>query len=420
MAINWNDPAAKEWALNNPEEAAKYGYNPNGENVATNAEETATPAASPGMSQEEILRYLGEIQGGSEETQMAIAQMGVEGALEQQKRQQEFLDKASGQAIDYYTPFREGGQYWLQKAKDQIEGGAPKYSWDKQFTYDTWKTPQTWDEYSKTRLTPEGAKTSPYYGLYQFQKEQQDLASNKALRARGLYGSGAGMKEALNKQSGIDENFTANEYNRALGEYQQDTAQKLQEHNIGYEEAKQKYGMSYDQYNKAFGVEQGQWTDKLNTNLGLGDYAYKAATGMANARIGQGNQLGQGAIQTGNTIAGLMSSAGSGIGASYNAQGNQAVSSLNNANTTALGYAGLAAGQQNYSDANATNLTLGGLTAASGIARSGIDAYRYYNKPSTSVDNSYYDNYGYGTGGGVGMEGYNNILDSSYGGSYGL
>lgn len=389
MAINWKDPAALEWAQNNPEEAVKYGYNPNGENVAANAEEPTTPAASPGMSQEEIFRYLGEIQGGSEETQMEIARIGVEGALEQQRRQQEFLDKSSEQAIGYYQPFRDGGQYWLQKAKDQIEGGAPKYSWDKQFNYDTWKTPQTWDEYSKKRLTSEGAKTSPYYGLYQFQKEQQDLASNKALRARGMFGSGAGMKDALNKQSGIDEGFTAGEYNRALGEYTQDYNQQLQQHNIGYEEAKQKYGMSYDQYNKAFGVEQGQWTDRLNTNLGLGDYAWKAATGMANARIGQGNQLGQGAIQTGNTIAGLMSNAGSGIGASYNAQGNQAVSAFNNANTTALGYAGLASGQQNYAGANATGMALGGLTAASGIGRSLIDAYRYYNKPSPTEPTSW-------------------------------
>jgi hypothetical protein len=49
----------------------------------------------------------------------------------------------------------------------------------------------------------------------------------------------------------------------------------------------------------------------------------------------------------------------------------------------------------------------------------------YYNKPVSSVGttglpSSYVDNYGYGLSSGVPTDYYNNILDSQYGGSYGL
>jgi hypothetical protein len=366
-----------------------------------------------------ILDSMGENTEMGLEAMLAATEMGGQYALEQQKRQQGFLDKASEQAIGYYQPFLEGGMEWGRKAARQIEGGPPKYNWDKEFSYDPWSWDkkfehQKWDEYSKDRFTDEGIKKSPYYGLYQYQKEQQDQAMNKNLRSRGLYNSGAGMKQAMNAQSGIDEGFVAGEYNRARGEYATDYEQalndytrgyneKLQQHNIGYEEAKQKYGMSYDQYNKTFGVNQGQWTDELNTNLGLFDYAWKGAQGMANARIGQGNQLGTGAIQTGQTLAGLQSNLASGIGSAYNAQGNQMASLYNNAANNATTMAGINAGQSNWNTANTTNQWAAGAATAAGVGRNLWDAYRYYNSPSTSTGggsgpvSSPYD-YGFGGG----------------------
>ena len=324
------------------------------------------------MTDEDIIRILGENSQAGIEGQLEAARIGAEASLSGQRENRQYASESADKAAAIYAPWSQRGKGYMDEA-DTLRGqGPPQYGWNQQFSYDKWKTPQTWESYAGSRLTPEGAKTSPYYGLYQFQKQQQDLASNKALAARGLYGSGAGMKQALNAQSGIDEGFAANEYNRALAEYQQSYNQSLQEHNIGYEEAKQKYGMSYDQYNKTFGVQQGQYQDKLNTLYGLGDYGWKADVGTANARIGQGTQSGAGAVQSGNAIASLYGVTGSGIGQQYNAASNQL-----------LGLYGIQQGQQNYNNANQANLYGAGINAATGIARTGLDAYRYWNRPST-------------------------------------
>lgn len=379
---------------------------------------------------EAILAALGENTESSIAGMTGTASIGAEAALEQQRRQQEFLDKASKEAIGYYEPFITAGNYWGGRAKTMIDEGAPAYSWDKSFDYDTWKYDKefnapTWGEYSKDRFTTEGIKESPYYGLYQYQKEQQEAATNKALRARGAYNSGAGLKEALNKQSGIDESFTANEYNRArseydtdynqlLAKYTMDYNQKLQEHNIGYEEAKQKYGMTYDQYLKAFGVEQGQYTDKLNTMLGLREDQWRGSQGAANARIGEGNQLGQGAIQTGQTIAGLQSNLASGIGSAYNAQGNQLLGLYNTTANNATTLAGINAGANAANSANNTNAWLGGATAAAGAGRTLFDAYRYYNANNAPATTT-------GDGSGIydtGSYDYGNYWDTGGDGAY--
>ena len=264
----------------------------------------------------------------------------------------------------------------------------------------------------KNRLTPEGAKTSPYYGLYQFQKEQQDAEINKNLRARGLYGSGAGMKSALAAQTGLDEKFTADEYSRALNEYGLGRENKLQEylmdyeqalqgHNIGYEEAKQKYGMSYDQYLKEFGAKTGDYRDTLNTYLGLRQDQWLGTQATANAKFGAASQMGQGAIQTGQTLAGIQSSVASGIGSTYNAAANNA-STLWNAQQNRNQIQSLANQyQSNWNTGNQTNQALGYATLGSGLARTGLDAYRYYNQSTPTATTTYNNPYQVDYGGGA-------------------
>lgn len=384
-------------------------------------------ADTPGIDPAILELILGTSESGIE-AQMAMMGMGLEASEKKWKQQREDLLKAKEEAMGLYAPFREGGQYWLQEAKDQIEGGAPKYQKPEDFTYEQYKgqdpfqyetfkwgkdpyQAQGWDAYAKERLGKENIEKSPFYDLYQWQNEQQQDAIDKGLRARGMYGSGKGMTDALKASTGLEQQFTADEYGRAQQNYQmteeekwkayQDEYEKaLQGHTMGYGEAKDKYGMTEDQllrahnmgygeelqkygigvdnYNKAFGVEQGQWTDKLNTALGLGDYAWKAATGQANAQLGTGSQLGTGAIQTGNAQAALAGQTGQGIGSSYNALGNQLGSVYGNTLNYGLGLQGLNQGQANYDAANNINAWLGAGTLG---VKGGSALLNYWNTP---------------------------------------
>jgi hypothetical protein len=348
------------------------------------------------MTDEDILRLLGENANAGVEGQIESTRLGVEGALEQQRRQQEFLTEAANKAVEYYKPWSEAGQGYKSQMDQLMAGGAPQYQWSGSFKPETWKwdkgsyQAQPWDEYAKTHLGAENIKNSPFYDLYQWQNQQQQEAIDKGLRARGMYGSGAGMSDALKAKTGLEQQFTADEYNRALQNYMTGEQQKstqfqdeynkaLQAHNITYEEAKQKYGMDYDQYNKTFGIQQGQYADRLAQLTGLTNYGYLADAASANARIGQGNQMGQGAIQTGQTMAGLYGQQGQGLANSYNAQ-----------NNTLMNLYGIQQGQANWNAANQANQNLGLGNLAAGVLRTGAGIYNQYNQPSSGTTGSNY------------------------------
>jgi hypothetical protein len=379
-----------------------------------NPGEEAIPASTTGGGAD-METYLASILGAagiSAEAQIKMSQIGAESALEQQRNQQRFLTEGAEVAAGIYKPWSKRGQDYLKQYDWEINKGAPQYNWGREFTYEPWKWDKKFDyqslgDFSKERFTPEGMVKSPYYGLYQFQKDQQDQAINQSLRSRGLYNSGAGMKQSLNIQSGLDQKFAADEYGRGmteygvgydreLAQYLMDYEQQLQQHNTGYEEAKQKYGMSYDQYNKTFGVKSGQYTDRLGQLQSQGQYGWLADQATANAKFGASSQMGQGAIQTGQTMAGLQSSLSSGIGSTYNAAANTAAGLYNASAQRSLTQSLANQGQANYAAANSTNQNLGYATLASGLARSGLDAYRYYNQPSVPSTPTYNDP-GYGT-----------------------
>jgi hypothetical protein len=383
------------------------------------------------MSNEDIIKYLTENSEDSIEAQLAMAEMGYGYKDKWNQQAREDLLQAKGEAIDKYAPFREGGQYWLQQAKNQIEGGAPKYVQPADFEYEKYKgqdpfqykewkwgkdpyQSEGWDKYAKEHLGPENIEKSPFYDLYQWENEQQQKGIDQGLRARGMYGSGKGMSDALKAEVGLGERFAADEYGRAQQNYQMSDSEKwrayqdeyekaltghslnegqrkdqwamtedqlLRGHNMGYGETLQKYGIKNDNYNKAFGVEQGQWTDKLNTSLGLGDYAWKAATGQANAALNTGSQLGTGAYNTGNAGMSLASQTGQGIGSTYNALGNQLGGVYGNTLNYGLGIRGQDLDASYTDQANTGNAWLGAGTLGVKAGTSIYDLYNKYNKP---------------------------------------
>ena len=402
------------------------------------------------LTPEDILRMMGENQAGGEENAMEMLQMELAAQAEAADKARQYRTEMTDKGVAELRPFQQGGQWWGELAKQKILEGAPKYQAPTPFEYSDYKgqdpfkfdskyTPQTWDEFAKTRLGPENIKSSPFYDLYQWQNQQQQEGIDKGLRARGMYGSGAGMTDALKAKTGLEQQFAADEYGRGLQDYQMTEQQKIAKDSSDYGRAAQQYGMTEDQIrnaygtnskmalqkyglnvldpsDKAFKIAQGQWTDKLNTNLGLGDYAWKAATGQANAGLNVGSQLGTNAIQTGNTQAGLINNAGSNIGAGYNAYGNQLGSAFGNTLNYGLGLQGLNQGQSNWNAANNANLGLGIGTIGAGILN------RYLTPTKADTPSSYDPNrnYYWGSGGGVDANNYDNILDPSYGGQYGL
>ena len=93
------------------------------------------------------------------EGQLGAAKIGSEAALAQQAMQQQFLKEGAAEAAGLYAPFIQAGNYWGGRAKTMIDQGAPKYSWDKEFSYDPWKWDKefsydTWDQYSKEQAYP--------------------------------------------------------------------------------------------------------------------------------------------------------------------------------------------------------------------------------------------------------------------------
>lgn len=337
----------------------------------------------------------------STQASVQAAQVGVEGMLEQQKRQHEFLQEGYQEAEKRYTPFVDGGLWWLKQFQDMYKQGAPKYSWDKEFKYDEWNWDKEFEhesmgDFMKRRLGKENMASSPYYGLYQFQKEQQDADIQKSMRARGLYNSGAGMKNALRASTGMDQQFAADEYKRgsteygvdydqALTKYMMDYEQQLQSHSIGYEEARQKYGMDYDQYLKKFGADYGAYQDRMTQAANMGNYAWLGTQAISNAKLGVSTTAANNAIQTGQTIAALQSNLGNNITSTYNAQANNATN-LYNATQNRLLTSTLANQyQQNYNNANNANQNLAWASLATNLGRSAFDAYRYYNQPAAQT-----------------------------------
>ena len=159
------------------------------------------------------------------EGQKEAAQIGADAMLQQQANQQAFLKEGAAKAGELYSPYMTMGKGALDQAMGMIGQGAPQYSWTKQFQADPWSwnkgsyQAQPWDEYAKTHLGADNIKSSPFYDLYQWQNQQQQEGIDKQLRARGNYGSGSGMTNELKAKTGLEQQFTADEYNRALQNY---------------------------------------------------------------------------------------------------------------------------------------------------------------------------------------------------------
>ena len=312
--------------------------------------------------------------------QADIAKIYTDAMLQQQANQQAFIKEGAAKATDLYQPYVQGGQWWGQQAKDMIQQGAPQYQQQQGFSYAPLAPQQSWSDFAKTRLDPNNLQNSPEYGLYQWQNQQQQEGIDKALAARGQFGSGSGMTKELQAKTGLEQQFTADEYGHAQNEYQQAYNQAIQQHGIGYSEAQNAYQSALNNYNQAFGVQQGQYQDKLSQELGLMNYGWLGTQGTAGAQVGAASQMGQGAIQTGQAMMGLGGQQMQGMGSAYNSL-NSLYGSLAN---TGLGYAGLNQGQSNYNAANSTNLGLGLANLGVAGARAGYGIYNQYNP--TSVD----------------------------------
>jgi hypothetical protein len=117
------------------------------------------------------------------------------------------------------------------------------------------------------------------------------------------------------------------------------------------------------------------------------NYGWMADTARSNAYLNQGSQLNNSAIQTGQTTAQLQSSLMQGLNSTYNAQANNATQLYNSAQNRSLTQNLAQQAQNNWNKANDTNQNLAYATLGTNLARTGWDAYRYYNQPSSNLSN---------------------------------
>ena len=382
---------------------------------------TETGGSGGGMDPE-MLNYLAELFGGSAEVQKEVAQIGVQGVLDNTKLGQDFLK----QGADYYKGSMDNYAWPGYRALGDLEtlskpGNLPQFQWDKKFDYAPYEwnkewnyTPwdkelkyQTWNDFASNRLGPQNIKNSPFYDLYQFQNDQQQSAIEAAQRARGGFKTGAAMKEALAKSTGLEQQFTADEYNRALAEYATKTGQQgdeyskamqtwaantdlsaqkysqdfqdyLTKHSIGYSEASDKYTKDWDQELKKYMLQYGLKQDELNNVRQMVNMGFTADQAIANAKMGAATTSGQMQAQAGSTLANIYSQLGSGLGGTYNAQANLA-GNLYNAGQNRNLTASLAnQAQNNWQWTNGQNQGLGYANLAAGLARTGLNAYGTY------------------------------------------
>ncbi len=260
-----------------------------------------------------------------------------------------------------------------------------------------------------TEETPYDIEKSPYYPLYQYQKEQQQKSIDANLSSRGLYRSGKGIGEQVAADTGLTESFAATEYQRAVDDYSRQIAGQGALMGLGYE-ASGNLANIYSSLgaNKA---NVSQWAGGSLANLQT-----QVGIARANAAMGQGTQMAQISSNLGNQSANIYGQLGQSLsnnimnaGLTQSSQANQLGGTLANI------YMNLGNQQSSLYNQQAQNRT----NMFSGAANTALYSYMRGNKNTVGNTgytgnynyepyNSSSDYYDYGGGGGGG----------DFGGSY--
>ena len=164
---------------------------------------------------------------------------------------------------------------------------------------------------------PENFKFSmdPNDEIYRWKQEQGEEAINRALAARGLYNSRAGVNTIADFNKDLAAEESTMQYNRAL----------------------EKYGLDYSRATDLYNTKYGNALNLANIGRGASTTTAQAGTNTANALANiyqnQGNQLGNIAMQG---AANKASSINSGIAGVLGAYNNYNLYNMLNQNNSAL------------------------------------------------------------------------------------
>ena len=127
---------------------------------------------------------------------------------------------------------------------------------------------------------------------YKWKQQQGEEAINRAMAARGLYGSRAGVNSLADfNQSLANEEYT-DQYNRALQGYNLD------------------YGRAMDQYNAKYGTALNLANMGMGSNATTAGAGQQTAQGIQSAHAQMGNALQQSALTSGQSIASMWNNLG--------------------------------------------------------------------------------------------------------------
>lgn len=186
------------------------------------------------------------------------------------------LDEFGEKSADLYRPYIGAGTEALAATKKMAEEGVQ---------------------------VPTDLTKSPYYPLYQFQQEQQKKAIDQNLSARGLYDSGKGITEQVQADTGLTQSFTAEEYQRAVDDFNRKAGIEGSLLQTGYGAA----GNLASIYGALGANKAGvvQWGGGTLANL-------QAQTGLAkaNAAIGAGTSSSGISMNAGNQLANIYNQLG--------------------------------------------------------------------------------------------------------------
>jgi hypothetical protein len=238
-----------------------------------------------------------------------------------------------------------------------------------------------------TSEAPYNIEESPYYGLYQWQKDQQKKSINQALGTQGLSKSGYGIEKQVEADVGLDQTMATVEYQRAVDDYNRKLSGEAGLTGMGYEAS----GNLANIYNTlgANMADVSKWGAGSLANLQA-----SIGSAKANAALGQGTSLSNVSQQSGTQLANIANQLGTNL-AGVTMQAGQSESNIANQLGTTL--ANIYTNQGNQLAYLSTQNQKNQMDILSGLSKTGLSALSNWLK-NRDTSNSYtYDWSGGGT-----------------------